>query len=163
MIGFTVTVNVNVVTHCPGAPVKTYFPLAVLLTTDGLHVPEIPLLDIAGNTGAPAPAQIDKLGPKLNAGIAFGVTLKVNVVTPGVTHWPAAGVNVYIPPLWLSTTDGLHVPDIPFADVVANTGTAPPAQIVALVPKLNVGVTFGLTVTAKVVDVAQSPASGVNM
>ena len=49
---------------------------------------------------------------------------------------------------------GLHVPAIPLPEVVGNVGTTPPAQIVELVPKLNVGVIFGLTVTVNVVGFA---------
>ncbi len=52
------------------------------------------------------------------------------------------------------TLEGLHVPVIPFDDVVGKVGTASPLQIVAVVPKLNVGVTTGFTVTVKVVVVA---------
>ena len=61
------------------------------------------------------------------------------------------------------TTDGLHVPLIPLVDVVGNVGTVPPEQIVSVVPKLNVGVTIGLTVTVNVVVVAHNPAVGVNV
>ena len=46
------------------------------------------------------------------------------------------------------TIEGFHVPVIPFEDVVGKAGTVPPAQTVSDVPKLNVGVIFGLTVTA---------------
>jgi len=63
----------------------------------------------------------------------------------------------------LLTTDGLHVPVIPLVDVVGNVGTVPPEHIVNVVPKLNVGVTIGFTVTVNVVVVAQSPAVGVNV
>ena len=42
-------------------------------------------------------------------------------------------------------------------------GTAPPAQIVELVPKLNVGVIFGLTVTVNVVGFVHWPEVGVNV
>ena len=63
----------------------------------------------------------------------------------------------------MSITDGLQVPVIPFVDVVGNAGTVPPAQIVEVVPKLKVGITFGLTVTVNDVVVAQTPASGVNV
>ena len=52
---------------------------------------------------------------------------------------------------------------MPFVDEVVKVGTAAPAQIVELVPKLNVGVRFGFTVTVNVVVVAHSPASGVNV
>jgi hypothetical protein len=48
-------------------------------------------------------------------------------------------------------------------DVVGKAGTGLPAQIVSAVPKLKTGVTFGLTVTAKVVVVAHCPAEGVNV
>ena len=54
----------------------------------------------------------------------------------------------------LLTTDGFHVPVIPLVDVVGNVGTVPPEQMVSVVPKLNVGVMFGLTVTVNVVVVA---------
>lgn len=63
----------------------------------------------------------------------------------------------------LSTTDGFHVPVIPFAEVVGNAGTMPPSQIAKLLPKLNVGVMFGFTVTVNVVVVAHSPFAGVNV
>ena len=48
-------------------------------------------------------------------------------------------------------------------DVVGKAGTVPPAQTVRLVPKLNVGVILGLTVTENVVPVAHCPAPGVNV
>ena len=63
----------------------------------------------------------------------------------------------------MSTVEGLQVPVIPFPDVVDKVGTVPPAQIVTLFPKLNVGVTFGFTVTVKVAVVAHCPADGVNV
>ncbi len=50
-----------------------------------------------------------------------------------------------------------------FADVFGNEGTIPPAQIVWAVPKLNVGVIIGLTVTVNVVVNAHKPAVGVNV
>jgi hypothetical protein len=52
---------------------------------------------------------------------------------------------------------------MPFVDVVDNVGTVPPSHIVAVVPKLNVGVIFGLTVTVNVAVVAHCPAAGVNV
>ena len=51
----------------------------------------------------------------------------------------------------MSTTEGLHVPTTPFVDVVGKAGTVLPAQIVSDVPKLNAGVSIGLTVTVNVV------------
>ena len=50
-----------------------------------------------------------------------------------------------------------------FPDVGGNVGTFAPTQIEAVVPKLNVGVTIGLTVTVNVCVVAQTPAVGVNV
>ena len=63
----------------------------------------------------------------------------------------------------MSTVVALHVPVIPFTDVVGKAGTAPSAQIVSDVPKSNVGVIFGATVTANVAVVAHNPAVGVNV
>jgi hypothetical protein len=63
----------------------------------------------------------------------------------------------------LSTTDGLHTPGILFDDVAGKAGTLPPAQTVNDVPKLNVGATIGLTVTANVIGKAHCPASGVKL
>ena len=39
------------------------------------------------------------------------------------------------------------MPVMALSDVVGNVGTVPPAHIVRVVPKLNVGVKIGLTVT----------------
>ena len=61
---------------------------------------------------------------------------------------------MYVPLTWLLTTDGFHVPVIPFVEVVGNIGTDPPVQIDKLVPKLNTGIRFGLIVTVNVVVVA---------
>jgi hypothetical protein len=54
----------------------------------------------------------------------------------------------------LLTVAGLHVPVTVLSDVVGNVGTAPPEQIFKDVPKLNVGVTLGVTVTVNVVGKA---------
>ena len=63
----------------------------------------------------------------------------------------------------MSTVDGLHVPLIALSDVVGSVGTIPPAHIVSVVPKLNVDVTLGVTVTVKVVATAHCPAVGVKV
>lgn len=52
---------------------------------------------------------------------------------------------------------------MPLSDAVGNEGTLEPAHIVNEVPKLNVGVMFGFTVTVRDVDVAHCPAVGVNV
>ena len=61
------------------------------------------------------------------------------------------------------TVDGLHVPVILLVDVVGNVGTVPPEQIDNDVPKLNVGVRIGLTVTVNVAPLAHCPAPGVKV
>jgi hypothetical protein len=48
-------------------------------------------------------------------------------------------------------------------EVVGKVGTDPPAQMVRFVPKLNVGVMFGFTVTVNVVGFAHCPAVGVKV
>ena len=63
----------------------------------------------------------------------------------------------------LLTTAGLHIPVIPFVEVFGNVGTEPPAQIFVDVPKANVGVRFGLTVTVSITGIAHWPAVGVNV
>ena len=55
-------------------------------------MPVTPLVDVLGNDGTVAPAQRDKLVPKLNVGITFGFTVTVN--DAGVAHCPAVGVKV---------------------------------------------------------------------
>jgi hypothetical protein len=63
----------------------------------------------------------------------------------------------------LLTVAGLQLPVIPLVEVVGSEGTVPPEQIVKEVPKLNVGVTFGFTVTENVAGTAHAPAAGVNV
>ena len=55
------------------------------------------------------------------------------------------------------------MPVMPFVDEAGNVGTVPLVQTDKDVPKLNVGVIFGFTVTANVVVVAHNPAVGVNV
>ena len=110
------------------------------------------LSDVVGKTGTVPPAHIVKEVPNANVGVMLGVMVTANVVV--VAHCPAAGVNVYVAEFWLSIVVGLHVPLIPFVDVVDNVGTVAPAQIVDDIPKLNAGVIIGLTVTEKVAVVA---------
>ena len=56
---------------------------------------------------------------------------------------------------------GLHVPVIPFVEVVGNALKLPPEQIGAT--GLKVGVTLGLTVMVNVVGVAHCPANGLKI
>ena len=51
----------------------------VLSTVDGLQVPVTLLLDVVGNVGTAAPLHIVIEVPNANVGVAFGVTVTVNV------------------------------------------------------------------------------------
>ena len=88
-----ITMSMVVVTpHCPvfGVNVYVVVPVALVLIVAGLHVPVIPLLDVAGREGA---ALFWHNGPIcVNAGTTcvLMVTLSVAVVA----HCPAFGVNV---------------------------------------------------------------------
>jgi hypothetical protein len=86
----------------------------------------IPLVETEGNAGTVAPAQTVSEVPKLNTGVTTGLMVTVKVTTGA--HWPAAGVNEYTPEFWLSTTDGLHVPEIPLVEETGSAGTPEPAQ-----------------------------------
>ena len=52
--GSIVTLKVAVFAHCPADGVKVYVvvPAVAVLIVAGLHVPGIPLLDVAGSVGA---------------------------------------------------------------------------------------------------------------
>jgi hypothetical protein len=89
---FTCNVKVVLVAHKPAVGVKVYTPSPILLTTDGLHVPAIPLVDVLGNTGTVLLIQIDCVVPKLNVGVIIGFTVTVNV--NGVAHTAPLGVKI---------------------------------------------------------------------
>jgi hypothetical protein len=107
---------------------------------------------VDGNAGTIPPAQIESDVPKLKTGTISGLIVTVNVV--GNAHNPAVGVNVYVPDAWLLMTAGVHVPVIPFVDVVGNNGTVLPAQAISEEPNANAGTSFGLMVTKTLVGVA---------
>ena len=86
----------------------------------GFHVPVIPLLDVAGRTGAVA---FWHKGPiALNVG-ATGVVITISIVVTA-PHCPVFGVKVYVvdPVADVLITAGFHVPIIPLFDVVGNAG-----------------------------------------
>ncbi len=128
-----------------------------------LHVPVTPFSEVEGRAGALLPEQIFNAVPKLNVGVKIGLTVTLNVGE--VIHSPGivTGVNVYTPEARLSITEGLHAPVTPLSDVLGSVGTVAPAHIVSVVPKLNVGIVFGVTVTVKFVVVAHCPAEGVKV
>ena len=72
--GFTVIVIVAIVAHNPAVGVNVYVVVVVLLT-DGVHVPVIPLFEVVGNADKLAPKQID--ATCVNVGVVFGVTVIV--------------------------------------------------------------------------------------
>ena len=157
VFGVTVTESVAVVAHNPAVGVKVYVPLTKLSTVTGDQVPVIDSKDELAKTGAVAPEQIGAIAVKV--GVVFGVTVTESVAV--VAQSPAVGVKVYVPLVVLSTVAGDHVPVIDSNELDANTGAVAPEQIGAIA--VNVGVVFGVTVTLKVVVVAQSPTVGVKV
>ena len=121
-------------------------------TTEGLHVPTTPFVDVVDKVGTVLPEQIEREVPKLNVGARIGLTVTVNVFE--AAHCPGFGVKVYTPEVVLLTTVGLHAPVTPFVDVVGKVGTTPPLQIVSELPKVNAGVIVGFTVTVNVAGTA---------
>src|SRR4026207_1013811 len=79
--------------HSPAAGVNVYVvvPAAAVLMVAGFQVPLIPLLDIAGNTGAVAPMQRLPIGSKV--GVTGSVTVTSTVVV-AVAHCTAPGGKV---------------------------------------------------------------------
>ena len=68
---------------------------------------------------------------------------------------------MYVAEVVLLTVAGDQAPEIPLFDVPANTGAVVPAQNGATL--LNIGVTFGVTVTVACTVEAHSPEAGVNV
>ena len=100
----------------------------------------MPFREVDGSTGTPAPAQMLSADPKLKLGVVKGLTVIFLVIaTP---QRPAVGVKVYVPDAWLSITEGLQVPVIPFFDVVGNVGGVDPAHMAG--KELKVGMSIGL-------------------
>jgi hypothetical protein len=56
-----------------------YVPVAKLLMVEGLQLPVIPLVDVAGKIGGSEPEQTD--GIALKVGVIWVLTVTVNVVT----------------------------------------------------------------------------------
>lgn len=122
----------------------------------GLQVPVIPLVEVVGRAGIDAPEQY---GPTVaKVGNVGEVIVIVNVVV--VAHNPVVGVKVYVVVTVLLIA-GLHVPVIPFVEVVGSAGIDAPEQNEPT--GLNVGVTFGLIVIVNVTGKAHTPVFGVNV
>jgi hypothetical protein len=138
---FTVTASTCPLAHCPASGVNVYVPPAVLSTVAGDHVPLMPFGEVACKTGAVAPAQIGDMAAKSGVWTAFIVTAS----TCDDAHWPAVGVNVYVPLTVLSTVDGDQVPLIPLGEVFCKTGAVAPAQIGDMAAKSGVWTAFTVT------------------
>ena len=149
------------IAHWPAAGVKVYVagPGVAVLMVAGLHVPLIPLLDVAGSVGAVLFWQSGPIG--VNAGVICGSIVMINGAV--VAHCPADGVNVYVvvPAVAVLIVAGLHVPVIPFVEVVGSAGAVEFWQSGPIV--LNVGVINGLMVIVNVPCVAHCPAAGVKV
>ena len=117
----------------------------------------IPFVEVVGRTGAVDPLHIGAIA--VNVGVILELTVTVTVAV--VAHWPAFGVNVYVPVAVLLTVAGLQVPLTPFVEVVGSTGATDPGQIGFIAA--NIGTVCGLTVTVRVAVVAHNPAVGVNV
>ncbi len=134
-------------------------PDVVLLTTAGLQVPVIPLVEVVGNTGAVEPAQ--------NAGIAAkaGVTWLVMVISMVVVvpHWFASGVKVYVvvPKAVVLIVAGLQLPVIRLLEVVGNTGAVLLRHNGPIASKLDT--TELAMVMSTVTAVAHCPTAGVKV
>ena len=78
ILGVTTKVVVVVVAHCPVLGKKVY-NFVTVLSSDGDHVPTIPLVDVVGNGEILSPEQIGLSGAKT------GVILKGVIVTANIT------------------------------------------------------------------------------
>lgn len=162
VVGVVTTIFIVVGTpHCPAAGVKVYavVPTVAVLIVAGLHVPVILLFDAVGKAGA---VEFLHRGPNwVNVGVTLVVTTTSIFVE--VPHCPAAGVNVYVavPGVAVLIVAGLHVPVMPFEDVVGNAGAVVfwqngPSCV-------NVGTAPLEITTVMVVLFPHCPASGVNV
>lgn len=75
----TVMLMVDGTAHCPVDGVNVYVPDIILLTVEGVHVPETPLFDVGGSTGAAEPEQMDAIGVNEGIATAFIVTVSVTI------------------------------------------------------------------------------------
>ncbi len=125
-----------------------------MLFNAGDHVPVILLFDVVGSVND-SPLQIGATWVNVGTVGWFTVTDIVAVVA----QVPAVGVKVYVV-VDVLLTAGDQVPEILLLEVVGSVNVSP-LQIGATC--VNVGVTFGFTVTDIVVVVAQAPVAGVKV
>jgi hypothetical protein len=132
----------------------------VLLINAGDQVPVIPLIDVAGNTGAAVPEQIGAIVAKV--GVTPGIIVISSVVT-AVAHCPAAGVKVYVvvPVIVVLIVAGLQVPLIPLLDVAGNAGATEFTQSGPMI--VNTGEICASITILIVAVLAHWPADGVKV
>ena len=93
-----------------------------MLIVAGLHVPVMPLVEVAGNVGA---VLFWHSGPiAVNVGVICGSMVMLSVAM--IAHSPLAGVNVYVvvPGTDVLIVAGLQVPFTPLLDVAGRVGAA---------------------------------------
>ena len=149
--------NVAMMAHCPAEGVKVYVvvPGVNVLIVAGLHVPVIPLVEVVGSAGG---VLFWQSGPiAVNAGVICGSIVMINVA--GIAHCPADGVKVYVVVVAIAVliVAGLHVPVIPFVEVVGSAGAVEFWQSGPMA--LNVGVICGLTVIVVLCELLHPLAS----
>src|SRR5687767_576931 len=120
----------------------------------GLHVPGMLLFEVPGSVKVP-PSQI--AGTCVNVGVTFGFT--VTVIVAVLAHSPFRSEERRVGKVVVLMA-GLHVPGMLLFEVPGSV-KVPPSQIAGTC--VNVGVTFGFTVTVIVAVLAHSPFAGVKV
>ena len=142
---------------------KVVVPAIAVFIEEGFHVPDMPLFDIVGSTGAGEFRQIGPIGVK--AGVTAEVVFIVISKVVAVEHSPAFGVNVYevVPATEVFMTDGFQVPVMPFDEVRGSGGAALFWHNGPIGGKVGVTATELFIVMLKDAVVAHSPGSGVKV
>ena len=78
ILGVTVIILLKIVAQPLPSGVKIYVPVVVLLTTEGLQVPVMPLVEVVGKMGAVEPVQIVDTISKV--GSVLGITVITTVL-----------------------------------------------------------------------------------
>lgn len=148
-----------VVAAQPDVGVKVYVvvPVLAVLIVAGLQVPVIPLVDVAGNTGAVLFWHKGPIDAKEGTVGAFTTILIVVVLAQ-----PEEGVKVYVlvPAVAVLIVAGLQVPVIPLVELAGNAGAVLFWQSGPIA--VNAGTVAAFT-TIFIVTGAAHPPEGVNV